>query len=96
MGYNINSLKYEVKKAKVYKKNSELSMPKQRNLFISQMREKMEEKDSNIWEWSELVKLAKELELNIGDFYAFVERLNQDGILLQKGNKKYAFQDTFV
>jgi hypothetical protein len=22
--------------------------------------------------------------------------LNQDGILLQKGNKKYAFQDTFV
>lgn len=96
MGYNINSLKYEVKKAKVYKKNSELSLPKQRALFISSMREKGEEKESNIWEWSELVKLAKELELNIGDFYAFVERLNQDGTLLQKGNKKYAFQDTFV
>jgi hypothetical protein len=42
------------------------------------------------------VKIAKELELNIGDFYAFIERLNQDGILLQKGNKKYAFKDTFV
>lgn len=56
----------------------------------------MGEKDSNIWEWSELVKLAKELELNISDFYAFVERLNQDGILLQKGNKKYAFEDSFV
>jgi hypothetical protein len=42
------------------------------------------------------VRLAKEMELNIGDFYAFVERLNQDGLLLQKGNRKYAFQDTFV
>jgi hypothetical protein len=52
MGYNINSLKYEVKKAKIYKKNSELSLPKQRNLFIENMREKMNEKGSNIWEWS--------------------------------------------
>jgi len=40
MGYNINSLKYEVKKAKVFKKNSELSLPKQRVLFVNTMREK--------------------------------------------------------
>jgi carbohydrate-binding DOMON domain-containing protein len=40
MGYNINSLKYEVKKAKVFKKNSELSLPKQRALYVSAMREK--------------------------------------------------------
>jgi hypothetical protein len=49
MGYNINSLKYEVKKAKVYKKNSELSLPKQRKLFIETMRDKMSERASNIW-----------------------------------------------
>jgi len=63
---------------------------------VSAMREKGLERGSNIWEWSELVRLAKEMELNIGDFYAFIERLNQDGLLLQKGNRKYAFQDTFV
>jgi hypothetical protein len=48
-----------------------------------------EERDPPIWEWAELVKLGKDLELNIGDFYNFVERLNQDGVLLQKGTKKY-------
>lgn len=59
MGYNINSLKYEVKKAKVYKKNSELSLPKQRTLFIETLREKAGSKESNLWEWTELVSIAK-------------------------------------
>ena len=40
MGYNVNAVRYEAKKAKVYKKNSELSLPKQRVLFISTLREK--------------------------------------------------------
>lgn len=44
MGYNVNSFKYEVKKAKIYKKNSELSLPKQRNLFIETLREKAQDK----------------------------------------------------
>jgi hypothetical protein len=43
-----------------------------------------------------LVKLAKELELNVGDFYNFIERLNQDAVLIQKGQKKYEFQSSFV
>lgn len=52
-------------------------------------------KDSAIWEWGELVAVAKELELNIGDFHNFIERLNSDGVLLQKGTKKYLFQGTY-
>jgi hypothetical protein len=51
-----------------------------------------EERDSNIWEWGELIKLGKDEGLNIGDFYNFVERLNLEGVLLSKGSKKYAFQ----
>jgi hypothetical protein len=35
MGYNINSLKHEVKKIKLNKKSGELSLPKQRAIFIS-------------------------------------------------------------
>jgi len=58
--------------------------------------EQSETKDSNIWEWGELVKLAKDLELNVGDFYNFVERLNQDAVLIQKGQKKYEFQSSFL
>lgn len=96
MGYNINALKEETKKVKIVKKTGELSLPKQRNLFIQSLKDQSEEKECNIWDWSELVKLAKNLELNVGDFYHFIERLNQDGILLQKGTKKYEFQDSFV
>ena len=96
MGYNINSLKYEVKKATIYKKTGELSLPKQRNLYIGALKQKSDEKQSNIWEWADLIKIAKELELNIGDFHVFIDRLNQDGVLLQKGQKKYAFHDTYL
>ncbi len=96
MGYNVNSLKYEVKRAKVFKKNSELSLPKQRALFINSMREQGDQRDSNIWDWNELVSLSKELELNISDFYAFIDRLNQEGTLLQKGSRRYAFKDSFA
>jgi len=49
MGYNVNSFKYEVKRAKVYKKNSELSLPKQRILFIETLRERAEEKETSLW-----------------------------------------------
>ena len=35
MGYNINTLRNEGKKVKMVKKNGELSMPKQRAMFIS-------------------------------------------------------------
>jgi hypothetical protein len=42
MGYNINSLKYETKKAKLVKKNCELSLPKQRALYINTLREHAE------------------------------------------------------
>jgi len=40
MGYNTNAMKYETKKGKVFKKNSELSLPKQRALYISTLRDK--------------------------------------------------------
>ena len=96
MGYTTTSMRYETKKVKIAKKNSELSLPKQRNLYVNHLRDVSEEEGKEIWEWSELLKAAKELELNIGDFYAFIERLNQDGVLLQKGNKRYAFKGTYV
>ena len=96
MGYTTTSLRYDTKKAKVAKKNCELSLPKQRNLYVNHLREVSEEEGKNIWEWSELINVAKELQLNIGDFHSFIERLNQDGVLLQKGNKRYAFKGTYV
>lgn len=39
MGYNVNAIKYEGKKAKLSKKTGELSLPKQRNLFINSLKE---------------------------------------------------------
>ena len=43
MGYTTTSLRYETKKAKVAKKNCELSLPKQRNLYVNHLREISEE-----------------------------------------------------
>lgn len=40
MGFNVNSLKYETKKAKIVKRNCELSLPKQRALFVTTLRER--------------------------------------------------------
>lgn len=78
------------------KKNGELSLPKQKNLFISTLNQMQGDRLGNIWEWSELVKVAKDLDLNVGDFHNFVERLNNEGVLLQKGSKRYSFQGQYV
>ena len=85
-----------MKRGKGNKKTGELSLPKQRNIFISTLTELQSERVGKIWEWSELIKVAKDLELNVGDFHAFIDRLNQDGVLLQKGNKRYSFEGTFL
>lgn len=59
MGYTTTSHRYETKKVKIVKKASELSLPKQRALYINQLREMSESESKEIWEWSELVKMAK-------------------------------------
>lgn len=51
MGYNINALKHEGKKIKMTKKAGELSLPKQRNLFVSTLKEMQEHRESSLWEW---------------------------------------------
>lgn len=71
-------------------------MPKQRSLFISTLTEMQQHRGSSIWEWGELIRVAKDLELNIGDFHSFIERLNSDGVLLQKGTKRYSFEGTYL
>lgn len=51
MGYNINALKQDVKKTLISKNNGELSLPKQRKLFIAALKANSEDKGSNVWEW---------------------------------------------
>jgi hypothetical protein len=46
---------------KIVKKNGELSMPKQRDLFITTLNEIQSQRDNIMWEWGELVKVAKDL-----------------------------------
>lgn len=43
------------------KKNGQLSMPKQRSLFISTLNEMQQHRDSSIWEWGQLIRVAKDL-----------------------------------
>ena len=39
MGYNANVGKYEARRVKVNRRNGELSLPKQRGLFVGHLRE---------------------------------------------------------
>ena len=61
MGYNINALRQETKKVKLNKKNGELSLPKQRQLFVNTLNEMQQYRDGRAWEWGELLKVAKDL-----------------------------------
>ena len=61
MGYNINALKQEGKKLKLAKKNGELSLPKQRTLFVQTLNEMQQNRIGSLWEWGELLRVAKDL-----------------------------------
>ena len=80
----------------VSKKNGDLSQPKQRKLFVEALNDLQADRMGNLWEWRQLVTVAKDLGLNVGDFHSFIERLNNEGVLLQKGSKRYSFEGNFL
>lgn len=51
MGYNMNVLKHESNKVKINKKPGQLSLPKQRAIFINSLADMQKDRLSNIWEW---------------------------------------------
>ena len=82
-----NSFKNNVKKQ--VKAVGEQSMPKQAKAFINRLCELAEEKQEPIWDFRELMGIGREMQLSVGDFDLFIERLNENNTLMLRPGRKY-------
>lgn len=53
-----------------------LSVPKQTTLFVERLRFEAEQRGSKMFEFQEMIKLGKDMNLQVGDFKLFLEKLN--------------------
>ena len=67
-----------------------LSVPKQTKIFIEKLNEESLNKNSDVFDYQELLKIAKGLNLSLGlDFSSYVEKLNFENYLILKGGRNY-------
>jgi hypothetical protein len=66
-----------------------LSMPKQTKIFIDKLNEYAKEKSTYLFEFSELMDISKKMNMNVGDFSDYVERLNQQNYLIKKNKNLF-------
>jgi len=66
-----------------------LSIPKQTKFFVERLRSEAENKGDKRFDQQELVRIGKEINLQVGDFKVFLEKLNAQNILLVKPNKQF-------
>ena len=72
-----------------------LSMPKQTKLFIDKLREEAKNRDSFLFEFQELLGLSKSMNMNVGDFAEYIEKLNQQNYLIKKNAKLYELNSKY-
>ena len=66
-----------------------LSIPKQTKFFVERLRSEAENKGDKRFDQQELIRLGKDINLQVGDFKMFLEKLNAQNILLLKPNKQF-------
>jgi len=66
-----------------------LSVAKQTRIFSEKLRIEAEEKGGKIFEYAELVTIGKSINMRVGDFRMFVDKLNAQNVLLLKGKNVY-------
>jgi len=55
---------------------SMLSIPKQTRIYVDKLRGECHQRGSPIFEYQELVRIGKEINLQVGDFRTLVDKLN--------------------
>lgn len=68
---------------------SMLSIPKQTKFFVDRIRLLSDQSGERDFEYDQLVTVAKQINLQVGDFRMFIDKLNAQGILLKKPNKVF-------
>ncbi len=67
-----------------------LSVPKQTKIFLEKLNEEANNKNSDLFDYQELLKIAKGLNLSLGlDFSNYIEKLNFENYLILKGGRNY-------
>lgn len=66
-----------------------LSVPKQTKHFIEKLREKAQVKGDAVFEFKELAEVAKSLNMQVGDFSEYIDKLNFQSYFLMRGKNVY-------
>eukprot|EP00826_Nyctotherus_ovalis_P044214 TRINITY_DN4763_c0_g1_i11.p1 TRINITY_DN4763_c0_g1~~TRINITY_DN4763_c0_g1_i11.p1 ORF type:complete len:685 (+),score=179.22 TRINITY_DN4763_c0_g1_i11:80-2134(+) len=67
----------------------DLSRRKQTDAFVDKLRMETVVRESDVFDYGELVSIGKSMRMNVGDFAGYVMELNNSGIFLMKGAQKY-------
>ena len=68
-----------------------LSVPKQTKYFTDKLRQEVNVRGSKLFEFQELIKIGKQINLQVGDFNLFIDKLNMQNVIIKKSNKLYEF-----
>ena len=67
-----------------------LSVPKQTKLFVEKLNEEAANKNSDLFEYQDLLRIAKGLNMSMGsDFASYIDKLNFESYLIMKNPKLY-------
>ena len=66
-----------------------LSIPKQTKTFIDRLRDEGRSRGNFIFEYQELLSISRSMNMNVGDFSEYIDKLNQQSYFILKGSKLY-------
>ena len=66
-----------------------LSGPKQTKIFIERLKEKAADKGDKIFTFNDLINISRSLNMQVGDFRMYIDKLNAQNHLLMKSSKIY-------
>lgn len=72
-----------------------LSVPKQTKLFIDKLREEAKTRGSFLFEYQDLLGMSRSMNMNVGDFSEYIDKLNQQSYLILKGSKLYELNSKY-
>ena len=71
---------------------SMLSIPRQTKVYVDRLRSETQNRGTSIFDYQELVRIGKEINLQVGDFRTLVDKLNSQGVLIMKQGRTYQLQ----
>lgn len=71
-----------------------LSLPKQTKVFLSRLDSALEAKETNVFDYAELIAIGRSINMNVGDFFVYLEKLNDQGYLLKAGPKQWKYSSS--